>query len=72
MSNSSLDFFTTKELFTEIARRYDAFLFVGYKDRDERHYSMTYETKGTAPEIVGLGVIVKDHVMDLITGNEQE
>jgi hypothetical protein len=63
---SNLDFVTTKELFTEISLRCDSYLFCGYVDRDERHYVMTYESKGNGPEIVGLGCLLQQHVIGLV------
>lgn len=66
MSNSPLTFASTAELIEEIAGRFDAMLFIGYQDRSEKHYVMTYESKGSAPEIVGLSQMASRHVNRLV------
>lgn len=65
MSNP-LTFATTPELFEELASRFDAMLFIGYQDRTDKHYAMTYESKGSAPEIVGLSRMAERHVNRLV------
>jgi hypothetical protein len=66
MSNGPLTFATTQELFEEIAGRFDAMMFVGYQDRSAKHYVMSFESKGSAPEIVGLAHMSLRHVNRLV------
>jgi len=64
--NNPLTFATTQELFDELAGRFDAMMFVGYQDRSDKHYTMTFESKGSAPEIVGLSHMATRHVSKLV------
>lgn len=64
--NLPLAYYTTKQLFDELASRFDCFLFCGYMDRDETHYQLTMESKGTAPEILGLCEIASEHYKSLV------
>jgi|LauGreDrversion4_2_1035121.scaffolds.fasta_scaffold01998_23 hypothetical protein len=72
MSSTPLTFATTQELFDELAGRFDALMFVGYQDRSEKHYAMVFESKGTAPEIVGLAHMAVRHVNRLVVEGSKD
>jgi hypothetical protein len=72
MNENSLSFATSQELFDELSKRYDAMLFIGYQDRSNTHYSVTFETKGTAPEIVGLASMSVRHVNRLVVEGSKD
>lgn len=64
--SESLSFYTSKQLFDELASRFGCFIYCGYIDRDKHRYALTIETKGNAPEVVGLASIMYDHTKNLV------
>jgi hypothetical protein len=61
-----LNLATTAELFEELCGRFDSMLFIGYQDRSSKQYALTYESKGSAPEVVGLSHMVQRHISKLV------
>jgi hypothetical protein len=74
MREMPLDFYTTKQLFDELSKRFESFVFCGYIDRDDRNYALTFEFKGSAPEVIGVAYMLSSHVKNLVssapTGDE--
>jgi hypothetical protein len=72
MPDMPLDFYTTKQLFDELAKRFESFAFCGYIDRDDRNYALTFEFKGSAPEVIGVAYLLSSHVKTLVSASPEQ
>lgn len=54
MEPDSLDLMTTEEIATHLAKRFDALILVGYRDRTEDQFGLTTFYAGGTPMVVGL------------------
>ena len=69
---SELQLADTKDLLTELLKRYDAAIFTGYRDLNAKQYDVTTTTKGSTIEVVGLGLFTQQHIEEAVWGEEEE
>lgn len=62
----------TKELMSELFSRFDAVLFTGYRDLNEKEYDVATVTKGSSLEVVGLGVYTMRHIKASVWNSEED
>jgi hypothetical protein len=52
----------TQELLGELMRRFDAAMFNGYRDMNDKQYHISTLTKGNTLEVIGLARYAMEHV----------
>lgn len=63
---ADLSLYPTQDILHELLSRFDAALFTGYRDLNEKQYDVSTITKGNALEIVGLSAFTQQHVTNTI------
>ena len=52
----------TQDMLSELMKRFDAALFTGYRDMNDKQYHIATLTKGNTLEVIGLARYTMEHV----------
>lgn len=63
-SPDDLDFLSTEALLENLAKRFDACLFIAHSERSAVENAITFFNTGSAPTVLGLAQMAFDHLRE--------
>lgn len=69
---ADLSLAATKDLLAELLSRYDAVIFTGYRDLNDKQFDVSTITKGSTIEVLGLGIFTESHLKTSVTEDDSE